>query len=175
MRISLPKLKKKAEHHEPHRYEDGMLFVDCRKCEGTSSLGDAGCVKCVSSGIIDSGPPARLMMRKECDVEHSENVISVLVEISKISSLTHTASIERPAGKCNDCSVSISSNAKNIWDSFPEPRFDIMRLEAERSKPDKDGCEECMWRTIGFIDQLETMFFDLRKNAAKKAFRLTEV
>jgi hypothetical protein len=176
MRSLLSKLRKRTEQREPHiRFEDGLLFIDCRGCTGPSSLGDAECVKCASGGIMNNGQPSRLMMRKESDVEHSENVISVLTEISKISSLAHTASLERYPNRCGGCSVSISKNAKDIWDSFPEPRFDIMRLEAERSRPDKEGCEECLWKTIGFIDQLETMFSDMRKNAAKKAFRLTEV
>jgi len=50
-----------------------------------------------------------------------------------------------------------------------------MRLDAERSVMKDSGCEECLWRTIGFIDQVETMFSDVRKKAAKMAFRLTEV
>ncbi|MDR0791006.1 MAG: hypothetical protein LBE47_00525 [Methanomassiliicoccaceae archaeon] len=176
MAIVLPKLRKRTEHRGPAvRSEDGLLFIDCRECTGPSSLGDAVCVKCVSKEMVNSGPPARLMIRKELDVEHSENVVSVLTEISKISSLAHTASLERPPGKCGGCPVSIPKNAKDIWDAFPEPRFDIMRLEAERSKPDKEGCEECLWKTIGFIDQLETMFSENRKNAAKRAFRLAEV
>jgi hypothetical protein len=62
-----------------------------------------------------------------------------------------------------------------MWNAFPEPRFDMIRLEAERANPGKEGCEECMWRTIGLIDRTETMFCDLKKKCAKAAFRLTEV
>ncbi|MDR0198289.1 MAG: hypothetical protein LBI08_00915 [Methanomassiliicoccaceae archaeon] len=156
-------------------FDDGMLFIDCRPCRGASSLGNAECVKCVSSSISDRGPPSRLLMRKESDIEYSEVVISILGEISKISSLMHTASSEKLQAGCKDCRCSLPKNAKEIWDSFPEPRFDILRLETERSNPNKDGCDECAWRTIGFIDRSETLFADLRKRCAKTAFRLTEV
>jgi hypothetical protein len=156
-------------------FEDGTLFVDCRCCSGASSLGNIDCVKCVSNGIANNGPPSRLLMRKENDVEHSDNVISIVTEISKIGSLIATASAERMTGGCKGCPCSLPKNAAEIWDAFPEPRFDIMKLEAERSSPGKSGCEECMWRTIGFIEQIETMFSDLRKRAAKDAFRLSEV
>jgi len=157
------------------RSDDGMLFIDCRPCKGVSSLGDAECVKCVSNAVVDHGIPVRLLMRKENDTEYSENVISVVGEISKICSLMRTISSEKIPARCKGCSCSISKNAKEIWDSFPEPRFETMRSEAERSNPGKDGCEECMWKTLGFIDRAEIMFSDLGKRCAKDAFRLTEV
>ena len=157
------------------RYEDGLLFMDCRACDMPSSLGDTECVKCISSVIEENGSPSRLIMCKRSDIEYSEEIISVLTEISKIGSLTKAASFEKLPSRCSECRSSLPKSAGTIWDSFPEPRFDIIRLEAERSAPDRDGCEECLWKTIGFIDRLETMFGDLRKNAARKAFRLTEV
>jgi len=186
MTIKLPKLKltkmktakiekERSRNGPAARYEDGLLSVDCRACPGTSSLGDAGCVRCVSDCIGKHGTPSRLMIRKESDTEHSEDIITILNEISKIGSLVRAAGDEKVSGGCRNCHASLPKNAKDIWDSFPEPRFDIMRLEAERSSPEREGCEECLWRTIGFIDRLETMFSDVRKNAAKAAFRLTEV
>jgi len=175
MKIPLLNWKREKNDGPTVRYEDGMLFIDCRKCAGISSLGDAECVKCVSKNIADIGPPMRLMMRKENDIEYSENVISVINDISRISSLITAASSENIPARCRDCPCSMPKNAKDIWDSFPEPRFDIMRLEAERSVPEKEGCEECMWRTIGLIDQAESMFSDVRRKSAKIAFSLTEV
>ncbi|MCL2142655.1 MAG: hypothetical protein FWH44_00105 [Methanomassiliicoccaceae archaeon] len=169
-------MEKRKETKGPEmRYDEGMLFVDCRPCGGASSLGDADCVKCVSKGIARHGPPGRLLMRKESDVEYSDAVISVLSDISKVFSLMDTASSEKTAARCKGCPCSLQKNAKDIWDSFPEPRFDIMRLETERSDPGKEGCEECMWRTIGFIDRAEVMITDIRRKCAKTAFRLTEV
>jgi len=156
-------------------FEDGMLFADCRSCGGASDLGDTMCVKCISAAISDNGVPSRLMMRKVNDSEYSEDVISVLSDISKIGSLISAAASEKVNGKCNGRRCSIPKNASDIWDSFPEPRFDMMRLDAERSVMSDAGCEECLWRTIGFIDRAETMFLDARKKAAKIAFRLTEV
>ncbi|MDR2865939.1 MAG: hypothetical protein LBV13_00815 [Methanomassiliicoccaceae archaeon] len=176
MIMSLLKQRRIAAQREPYAlYEDGMLFIDCRMCTGPSSLADGGCVKCVSGKISDNGIPVRLLMRKDRDVEHSNDTVAVLGEIAKIGSLTGTASSEKLSGRCAGCQSSLAKNAKDIWDSFPEPRFDIMRLEAERSKPEREECEECLWKTIGFIDQLESMFITLKKSAAKKAFRLTEV
>jgi len=175
MTIKIGKQKKNGVRNIKERFEDGLLFMDCRSCSGSSSLGDNECVRCVSGSIERNGKPSRLMIRKASDTEYPENVISVLNEISKIGSLTRTASSENVISKCKNCGSSLPKNAKEIWDSFPEPRFDMMRLEAERSNPKKKGCEECMWRTIGFIDRLETIFDDLRNDAAKKAFRLTEV
>ena len=175
MTMSLLKQKKAVKQGPKVRSEEGLLSIDCRMCAGPSSLGDVTCVKCITNTIEENGAPARLMIRKDADTEYSENVIAVLSEISKIGSLTRTAFSEKLASKCKGCPSSIPKNAKEIWDSFPEPRFDIMRLEVERSGPKKDGCEECVWKTIGFIDRVEKMFSDLRTNAAKKAFRLSEV
>jgi hypothetical protein len=157
------------------KLEEGLLFIDCRPCTSPFSLGDERCVRCVSNIIEMNGPPSRLMVRKETDTEYSESTIATLAEISKIGSLAKAASSENVQNKCKECRASLPRNAKDIWDSFPEPRFDIMRSEAERSVQSGEGCEECLWRTIGFIDRLETMFSDLRRDAAKKAFRLTEV
>ncbi|MCL2786697.1 MAG: hypothetical protein FWD81_05725 [Methanomassiliicoccaceae archaeon] len=176
MNMKLLKQKKNDVTREPTaRSEDGLLFIDCRSCPSPSSFGDRECVRCVSGMMERNGTPARLIMRRESDVEYPESVITVISEISKIGSLTKATSSEKVPGRCKDCGSSIPKNAKDIWDSFPEPRFDIIRLEAERSNPNKDGCEECLWKTMGFIDRLDTMFSDLRKKAAKKAFRLTEV
>jgi len=169
------KEKLKTAEAKKIEYEDGMLFVDCTKCSGVSSLGNAECVKCVSSGITDHGPPARLLMRKENDVEYSDVVISMLSEISKIGSLMSTASSEKVQPGCKGCQCSLPHNAKSIWDAFPEPRFDVMRIEAERSSQEKEGCEKCLWGTIAFIDRAETMMLNLKKHCAKTAFRLTEV
>ena len=155
--------------------EDGMLSVDCRMCSGISSLGSAECVKCISASISEHGVPSRLLMRKDNDIEYSEAVISILSDIAKISSLMRTASSEKLPAGCKGCSSSVPKNAKEIWDSFPEPRFDIMRLETERSSPGKDGCEECMRRTTAFIDRADAMFSEIKKRCAKAAFRLTEV
>ena len=157
------------------RFEEGLLFIDCRSCSADPSFGKKECVLCVSSAIERNGKPSRLMIRKSSDTEYSECVISVLSEISKMNSLTRAASEEKINSKCKGCGSSLPKNAKDVLDSFPETRFDIMKLEAERTNPGKQGCEECMWRTIGFIDRLESMFSDLKKEAAKKAFRLTEV
>jgi len=167
--------KKSVRPVSRERFEEGLLFMDCRSCPGPSSLGDNGCVRCLSAAIERNGKPSRLMMRKSSDTEYPEGTVAVLNEVSKISSLTRTASSENIVTKCKGCGTSLPKNAKEIWDAFPDPRFDIMRLEAERSAPKRKGCEECMWRTIGFIDRLETMFSDIRNEAAKKAFRLTEV
>jgi len=174
MRFTIKK-NDKVHNGPKERFEEGLLFIDCRSCSGDPSFGRRECVLCVSSAIERNGKPSRIMMRKSSDTEYPESVISVLTEISKINSLTAAASAEKLNTKCRNCGSSIPKNAKDISDSFPEPRFDIMRLEAERSNPGKEGCEECLWRTIGFIDRLETMFSDLRKEAAKKAFRLMEV
>ena len=157
------------------RFEDGLLFINCRTCQGSSSLSDAGCVKCISKKMEEKGDPARLMLRKESDTEYSEDAVEVLKEISKISSMTSAAAMEKVPARCRNCRTALPKNAADIWDSFPEPAFETIRSEAERSSPNKEGCEECLWRTIGFVDRLETMFFDLKKKAAKKAFRLTEV
>ncbi|MCL2890465.1 MAG: hypothetical protein FWF40_01075 [Methanomassiliicoccaceae archaeon] len=174
--MKIPKFKKKEKEGISNiTFEDGMLFADCRSCGGASDLGDAVCVKCISGAISNNGVPSRLMMRKVNDSEYSEDVISVLNDISKIGSLITAAASERTNGKCSGRQCSIPKNASDIWDSFPEPRFDVMRLDAERSIISEAGCEECLWRTIGFIDQAETMFSDVRKKAAKIAFRLTEV
>jgi len=167
--------KKEKESVFNVTFEDGMLFADCRSCGGASDLGDSVCVKCISAAISYNGVPSRLMMRKVNDSEYSEDVISVLTDISKIGSLISSAASERINGKCNGRRCSISKNASDIWDSFPEPHFDIMRLDAERSVIGGAGCEECLRRTISFIDQTETMFSGVRKKAAKTAFRLTEV
>ena len=167
--------KAKSTEEKKIVFEDGMLFVDCTRCGGKSSFGNAECVKCVSSAISDHGPPGRLLMRKENDVEYSDVVISMLSEISKIGSLMNTASSEKVQASCKGCACSISSNAKGIWDAFPEPRFDIMRIEAERSSQGKDGCDKCLWGTIAFIDRAETMLTNLKRHCAKTAFRLTEV
>ena len=169
------KEKIKTTDEKKITFDEGMLFVDCRLCKGASSLGNAECVKCVSASIAEHGPPARFLMRKENDIEYSDVVISMLSDIAKISSLMRTASSEKLPGGCKGCSSSLPKNADDIWNSFPEPRFDIMRLETERSSPGKDECEECVWRTIAFIDRAETMFSELRKKCAKTAFRLTEV
>ena len=175
MDMFLFKEKVKTSEGPKITFEDGMLFTDCRQCNGTSSFGNAECVKCVSKSIADHGPPSRLLIRKENDVEYSDVVISMLCEIAKISSLMNTASSEKLPAGCKGCSSSLPKNAKDIWDSFPEPRFDIMRLETERSSPGKEGCEECVWRTVAFIDRAETMLLELKKKCAKTAFRLTEV
>ena len=172
---SLMRRKKNDDLVPVIRYDDGSLFIDCGECPGTSSPGDAECVRCISSEIYRNGPVSRLLMRKDNDVEHSEDVISVMNGISQIASLLHTASSEKVSSRCRTCACSIPKNAKDLWDSFPEPRFDIMRLEVERSDPMKEGCEECVWRTIGFIDRIETMTAEIRKRAAKTAFRLAEV
>ena len=174
MRFTIKK-NDKVRNGPKERFEEGLLFIDCRSCPGDPSFGSKECVLCVSSAIERNGKPSRLMVRKDADTEYSESVISVLSEISKINSLTRAASSENLSTKCRNCGSSLPKNAKDILGSFPEPRFDIIRSEAERSNPGKEGCEECLWRTIGFIDRLETMFSDLRKEAAKKAFRLTEV
>ena len=167
--------KKEKEQRVSMTFENGMLFADCRSCSGPSDLGDVGCVKCISEGISGNGTPLRLMMRKQNDVEYSEGVISILSDISKIGSLTSAASSEKTQSRCKGRQCSIPKNASDIWDSFPDPRFDIMRLDAERAVIGEGGCEECLWRTMGFIDRAETMFSDVRKKAAKMAFRLTEV
>lgn len=156
-------------------FDDGMLSVDCRACAGMSSLGNADCVKCVSSNIAERGMPSRLLMRKDNDIEYSEVVIAILNDIARISSLMRTASSEKLPAGCKGCASSIPKNAGEIWDTFPEPRFDMLRLETERSSPGKEGCEECMRRTIGFIDRADAMFSELKKRCAKTAFRLTEV
>jgi hypothetical protein len=167
--------KKEKEYASNATFEDGMLFTDCRSCGGASDLGDAVCVKCISAAISDNGVPLRLMMRKVNDSEYSEDVISVITDISKIGSLMTAAASEKINGKCNGRRCSIPKNASDIWDTFPEPQFDVMRLDAERSVAGGSGCEECLRRTMGFIDQAEKMFSDVRKKAAKTAFRLTEV
>jgi len=167
--------KKEKECAVNIRFGDGMLFADCRGCSGASDLGDTGCVKCISLGISNNGIPSRLVMRKVNDVEYSEDVISVLIDISRMGALISAASSERTSGKCKGRQCSVSKNASDIWDSFPEPRFDIMRLDAERASAGEAGCEECLWRTMGFLDQSEIMFSDITKKAAKMAFRLTEV
>jgi hypothetical protein len=174
-KIKVFKTKAKEANGRDVTFDDGMLFIDCRECAGASMLGNAECVKCVSENIADRGQPSRLLMRKENDIEYSDVVISMLTEISKISSLMRTASSEKLAAGCKGCQCSLPNNARQIWDSFPEPRFDILRLETERSSPGKEGCEECMWKTIGFIDRAETLFSELKKRCAKTAFRLTEV
>jgi len=167
--------KKESERTVDIRSENGMLFADCRQCGGASDLGDAECVKCISGEMAGNGVPSRLMMRKQNDVEYPEDVISVLNDISKIASLTSATSSENVRNRCRGRQCSIPKNASDIWDSFPEPRFDIMRLDAERAVAGDEECEECLWRTISFIDRAETMFSDVRKKAAKMAFRLTEV
>jgi len=174
--MKIPKFKKKEKERISNiTFEDGMLFADCRSCGGASDLGDVVCVKCISGAISDNGVPSRLMMRKVNDSEYSEDVISVLTDISKIGSLITSAASEKVSGKCNGRQCSIPKIAADIWDTFPEPRFDVMRLDAERSVTSDAGCGECLLRTMGFIDQAETMFSDVRKKAAKIAFRLTEV
>ena len=175
MNMRFLRAKKEKEHRTDTKYEDGLLFIDCGSCASAPSMGDAGCVKCVSGMIGDNGTPSRLIMRRDSDTEYSDDVIMILNDISKIGSLTKTAYSEKLPVRCKECSSSIPKNAEIIWNSFPEPRFDIIRLEAERSVPNKEGCEEFLWRTVGFIDRMETMFSDLKKKAAKKAFRLTEV
>ena len=172
---SLIKRKKNDEHEPKVAYDDGSLFIDCRECTGTSSLGDAACVRCISSKICGTGPVARLLMRKDNDVEHSDNVTELMNGLSEITSLLHTASLEKMPKRCGTCPCSIPKISKDIWNSFPEPRFDIVRLETERSDPMKEGCEECLRRTMGFIDRVESMTVTVRKKAAKTAFRLAEV
>jgi len=171
----MQKKKKAVNEKSEISFDDGLLFIDCRPCSGRSSFGDIDCVKCISKKIAEHGTPSRLMMRKENDVEHSENIITVMNDIAKIDSLVSTAASEKLSNRCKGCPCSLAKNAKDIWDSFPEPRFDIFRVETERSNPGKEGCEDCVWRTIGFIDRTETMFTDVKKKAAKIAFRLAEV
>gem|GEM_PF-1222228 len=176
--ITMSLFKRKRTTEERNRpetaYDRSTLLIDCSKCGGPSLLNDAECVKCLSECISDNIIPSRLIIRRESDTEYSENVISVLNEISKISSMVRTASQEKVPSKCKGCQTSIPKNAKDLWEAFPEPRFDMMKLEAERSSPNREGCEECLWRTIGFLDQSEMMFSELRKNAARMAFRLSE-
>jgi len=175
MNIPLLTRKKNMIDDAHVKFENGSLFMDCRDCRGMSSLGDAACVKCVSKHISDNGSPSRLIMRKDTDVEHSEDAVAVLNGISRIFSIIDAASSGRSMNGCKGCPSSIPKNADDIWRSFPEPRFDIMRLEAERSNPDGDGCEDCLRRTTEFMDRMETMFFEVREKAAKTAFSLTEV
>ena len=172
---SLIKRKKNDEHGPKVAYDEGSLFIDCGECAGTSSLGDAECVRCVSSKICGTGPVSRLLMRKDNDIEHSDNVKELMNALSEIASLLHTASSEKPPKRCAACPCSIPKIAKEIWNSFPEPRFDIIGLEVERSDPKKEGCEECLGRTMSFIGRVGSMSVAVRKKAAKTAFRLAEV
>lgn len=174
--ISLKFMKREKPSAGPAAaFGNGTLFIDCRGCAEPSSLGNAGCVKCVSRKISDVGTPSRLVMRKDNDTEYSESVISVMSGIAEIGSLMDAASSERMRSGCRGCGASLPENAKNIWNSFPEPGFDVIRTEAERSVGKGEGCEECVQRTLGFIDRTEAAFAGLRKKAAKAAFRLTEV
>ncbi|MCL2608160.1 MAG: hypothetical protein FWD92_06385 [Methanomassiliicoccaceae archaeon] len=175
MKLPILTRKKSKNGNASVRFEDGLLFTDCRDCNGISSLEDAECVRCVSKQISENGSPSRLIMRKDADVEYSEDTVMILNGISKIVSITDAASSEKLTGVCKGCSSSVPKNAENIWNSFPEPRFDMMRLEAERSVPNRNGCEECLHRTMEFIDRAETMFSEIREKAAKTAFHLTEV
>jgi len=176
MIMKIPGINRKRTGSGPNvTFEEGLLSMDCRACSRTASLGDEGCVRCITGTIDESGTPTRLIIRKESDTEYPVSVIHVLNELSKIGSLIKAASAERMTNRCKGCRSSIPYNAERMRDSFPGPRFEILRSEAERYNPGKEGCEECLRRTIGFIDRLETMFVTVRKEAAKKAFHLTEV
>jgi len=159
---------------EDRASEDGdALLIDCRGCSERPDMGSPGCLRCVCRHMAGHGGRERISLRTARDTEYSGRAVEILNEVAALESMASSAGSRGGRG-CGACEASCSKVFDRAWSALPRPDFDGARAALRGFRPSGEGCEACIQRTYRMLDQAETGFERICREASRSARGITE-
>lgn len=135
------------------RRDGDALVIDCRGCPLTPVPGSDECIGCMVRCMCREGGADRVVLRTGRDTEVSGAAGRAIREAASL--MRWTSASDRVSARCRGCPASREAVMDAAWSAFPQSAVFEGRKALESSRPDREGCAECVMRTSRALDQME--------------------
>jgi hypothetical protein len=168
--ISLKGIFKKKETVD--RTVDRTLRIDCGRCQSKPDYGNGTCIRCMTSRILESGEPERIVLFSGMETEYSGDAVRIMNELSSIYAIGGSSSSDK---QCRECRYSPDELNREMWEKFSLSDIDSLISGLGNIRADRDECNQCIGRTIRIFESVRDKLEETSKDAMMSAYRIMGV
>lgn len=149
-----------------------ILRIDCRKCERNPNYGNAVCIRCMSTHLIDGYRPEKIILDSGIEHDFTGEAVRLICDLSECVPHEFPSLKEKRCGTCNHSPLKIDDE---MWNLFSIDSIDLLISKLDGALTDNPTCERCVVDSRKRLQETRNKLYEVSKDALTTAYRIIGV